>query len=396
MNYSKNYYDYIEYVKSQHRTIHDAVKYEAHHIEPKCIRPDLENFSAHPENCVLLTYREHFLAHYLLCKIYCNTKHEYQLLYAVGRMLKRQEKLKKYIYVNSRLYEKLKIKQSSIKKVLCVHKETLKQIRFDTRFLDQLPQEFILYSEWKILHPGESLIKNNKGKICFTNGKNRIYLLENETPPLGYETVPEFRKHSSYAGNAGKAMFINIKTLKIKYFDKNYQSADWQLYSMWYKSQPKHEPIPSGKKCFVNVTTGKQCYAYTAPFNHILRTEWTKTNHIKMPQNSHSPANKNQICIVNFNTKQQKYIDKNEEIPEGYVKGSLNKGKKYMYDYPDSLREFHSKKSSKSVKCLETNQIWPSAIECAKSLNIKDYELREHCRNKKPFNSNNYRYIKDL
>jgi hypothetical protein len=65
MNYKKNYYDYIEYVKTLNRYKQSEVYYEKHHILPRSLGGADEK-----NNLVLLTGREHFLAHYLLCKIY--------------------------------------------------------------------------------------------------------------------------------------------------------------------------------------------------------------------------------------------------------------------------------------------------------------------------------------
>ena len=70
MNYQKNYDDYISYVKTLNRsklkrTDPNYVYYEWHHVVPKCMggKDDFDNL-------VLLTAREHYLAHYLLTKIY--------------------------------------------------------------------------------------------------------------------------------------------------------------------------------------------------------------------------------------------------------------------------------------------------------------------------------------
>jgi hypothetical protein len=67
MNYLKNYYDYIDYVKTLNRSKSDSVYYELHHILPKSLYPEYIKL---PGNLILLTAREHFLAHYLLTKIY--------------------------------------------------------------------------------------------------------------------------------------------------------------------------------------------------------------------------------------------------------------------------------------------------------------------------------------
>lgn len=70
MNYEKLYFDYINYIKSLNRKHYKKydkryVYYEKHHIIPKSLggTDDLNNL-------VLLTAREHYLAHYMLTKIY--------------------------------------------------------------------------------------------------------------------------------------------------------------------------------------------------------------------------------------------------------------------------------------------------------------------------------------
>ena len=63
MNYKKNYYDYIDYVKTLNRYKGDGKYYEKHHIKPRSLGGNDSE-----DNLVLLTAREHYLAHYLLWK----------------------------------------------------------------------------------------------------------------------------------------------------------------------------------------------------------------------------------------------------------------------------------------------------------------------------------------
>ena len=59
LNYEKNYYDYINYVKTLNRYKNDNKYYELHHILPKSIYPSL---AKDKNNLVLLTAREHFFS----------------------------------------------------------------------------------------------------------------------------------------------------------------------------------------------------------------------------------------------------------------------------------------------------------------------------------------------
>lgn len=112
MDYRKNYDDYISYVKTLNRKKSDGNYYEKHHIAPKCLG-GLDD----EENLVLLTGREHFLAHYLLTKIYPESD---KLLFAFVGMKRVGKKQKRY--VNSVLYENAKkeaAKRKS-KRVVCI------------------------------------------------------------------------------------------------------------------------------------------------------------------------------------------------------------------------------------------------------------------------------------
>ncbi len=104
MNYTRNYFEYVSYVQTLNRSKNRGTYYEKHHIIPKCI-----GGTDNSENLVLLTAREHFLAHFLLCKIYPdNTK----LLLAFHKM--RSSSTNQQRYYNSRLYTRLKEKLSVI------------------------------------------------------------------------------------------------------------------------------------------------------------------------------------------------------------------------------------------------------------------------------------------
>lgn len=97
MNYKKNYYDYINYVKSLGKR--ELEYFEVHHILPRCL-----GGSDEPDNLVVLTAREHFLAHYLLTKIYPENFKLIDAFRMMGVINKDEQKR----YINSRLYESKK------------------------------------------------------------------------------------------------------------------------------------------------------------------------------------------------------------------------------------------------------------------------------------------------
>lgn len=77
LNYEKHYISLMN--KAKIRSIEDTQYTEIHHIIPKC-RKGTNN----KENLVILYYREHYLAHWLLCKIYPD---DYKLKAAFGKMV---------------------------------------------------------------------------------------------------------------------------------------------------------------------------------------------------------------------------------------------------------------------------------------------------------------------
>ena len=103
MNYKQNYFDFMQSRQSLSRSKSDGVYYELHHILPKSIYPEYEKL---PGNLVLLTPREHFLAHYLLTKMF-EGEQKYKMLCALMRMTHGNEPLMKF--TSSRLYAKKRL-----------------------------------------------------------------------------------------------------------------------------------------------------------------------------------------------------------------------------------------------------------------------------------------------
>jgi hypothetical protein len=112
MDYQRIYNQLIEKARSENRAkVKDGIYYERHHIIPKCIGGEGKTYQwkTHP-NIILLTSREHFVAHQLLCLIYPN---EPSLKFALWAMC--NQKLSGRIYrVSSRVYEVARLGYISI------------------------------------------------------------------------------------------------------------------------------------------------------------------------------------------------------------------------------------------------------------------------------------------
>ena len=116
MNYKKIYNDIMEKSKSENRIKHNGIYYEAHHIIPKCLggKGNCKQWETHP-NIVLLTAKEHFIAHKLLCEIYPDN---HKLIYAYWNFVNGRNdsnhKNKFQYKIGSREYERIKILRSKL------------------------------------------------------------------------------------------------------------------------------------------------------------------------------------------------------------------------------------------------------------------------------------------
>ena len=107
MNYKKIYIQLIERAQSENRQKGCGVYFERHHIVPKCLGGGNDKL-----NLALLTAREHFVAHKLLCEIYPD---EQKLHYALWRMMNPQSKKHLRDYnISSREYNQCKQVQQKI------------------------------------------------------------------------------------------------------------------------------------------------------------------------------------------------------------------------------------------------------------------------------------------
>ncbi len=97
MNYSKIYDDLISSRKQLNRNKNENVYYENHHIIPRCF-----GGSNKKENLVLLTFKEHFVAHLLLKEIHVG-KNRSKMCFALWHMC--NDKNNPNRVVTSRQYE---------------------------------------------------------------------------------------------------------------------------------------------------------------------------------------------------------------------------------------------------------------------------------------------------
>lgn len=111
MDYQRIYNQLIERAQSENRVKSIEFYFEAHHIIPKCMGGEgLERqWRTHP-NVVLLTAREHFVAHLLLCRIFPT---ELKLSQALWFFITMGDNIKPKHKVTARMYQEIKEKHAS-------------------------------------------------------------------------------------------------------------------------------------------------------------------------------------------------------------------------------------------------------------------------------------------
>jgi hypothetical protein len=111
MNYEKIYNQLISKAKLECRKKTTGLYYERHHIIPKCIGGNESK-----DNLVLLTAREHYVAHKLLCKLYPDDD---KLHFSLWRMMNPQTKNHIRSYnISSMEYEyRRQLHQEKIRKI---------------------------------------------------------------------------------------------------------------------------------------------------------------------------------------------------------------------------------------------------------------------------------------
>jgi len=140
MNYQKVYGQIIERAIREKRDWDSENYYERHHIVPKCMKGEgkVREWKTHP-NLVVLTAREHFICHWLLCRIYPENP---KLAHAFWFMTKQKTTTQQRNYtVSSRTYaeavsnlkftqeHKDKIRKTRVGKKAIVHPVT-KDIKY--------------------------------------------------------------------------------------------------------------------------------------------------------------------------------------------------------------------------------------------------------------------------
>ena len=248
MNYEKNYYDYVNYVKSLNRFKGDGNYYEKHHIKPRSLGGDNSK-----ENLVLLTAREHFLAHYLLCKFIKGTDKK-KMVWAFHRLCysdsSRHVRKENNFKMSSRFYEYLrkefiKIFEDENYRKRCSERSK-DRVWINNGTISKMVKNFelenFLKEGWSV---GRIMNKVNLGKHAYTEeekkrksliasikGKNSIWVHNNledrmiqkdqlkEFLENGYSKGRSHKKKASSNGQIGRVAIYNPVTNEERRIDE--------------------------------------------------------------------------------------------------------------------------------------------------------------------------------
>jgi hypothetical protein len=103
--YSKWYFSIINLAKTKKRKKNKNLYFEEHHIIPVSLGGDNKK-----ENRILLTAKEHFICHVLLCK-FTKKESKIKMFYALRAFqMKGQSQIR---YFNSRLYDRVRLEHNA-------------------------------------------------------------------------------------------------------------------------------------------------------------------------------------------------------------------------------------------------------------------------------------------
>lgn len=231
---------------------------ERHHICPKSMFPEYRSFIYNPWNCVILTARQHFIAHMILWKTYNNA----QMTRAFGAMSSN------FDIKNSKLYQNIREKYSKIvskqmKNTVTIRNKDGKCTRIDksdfdsnhmiygstkgmTYAIDMAGNSHYVKKDDPRFATGE-LKGNNAGTITITNGKTNKRIKPEEFIPEGW--------HRGMTKDSPKdSVWFNDGKIS-KMFKGNQIPEGW-VKGRLYKKKPKHVGTV-GKKCINNGIVNK-------------------------------------------------------------------------------------------------------------------------------------------
>lgn len=216
MNYSDLYVRLIQSRKN--RDLNKQIGYEIHHIMPKCL-----GGTDQEENLVKLTYREHYLAHWILTKIY--TK-EPKIYYGFLCMLrdpsnnrKLTSKMVETIKNNFSNFKKWHINISNPGKTLNSRSAAKKRMNSDKNPIKEAPHKnhtakkvFVEYTDGnkKTFLMKKELADELEQRTNLTKNAIRYRIIKNDLQEFGYKNIIlEIKENKPSISCIGRKWFNN-------------------------------------------------------------------------------------------------------------------------------------------------------------------------------------------
>ena len=150
MNYQWHYNKLIETRKSLNRSKIDGNYYELHHIVLKSM-----GGSNNKENLILLTAREHFVAHWLLWRIHRNRQTAFAF-FAFGHFFKGKNHKNRKVILSSRGYsearEAFNIENSKLMTGKTIRARIVLQYDLENNFIEEWPSAKIAQEALTVCH----------------------------------------------------------------------------------------------------------------------------------------------------------------------------------------------------------------------------------------------------
>lgn len=245
MDYQKIYNNIIKNAREQNRTKSLDIYYEAHHIIPKCLGGEgyTRQWKSHP-NIILLTPKEHFLCHLLLCEIYPKSIKLYQALWLMSTNKNKKEG-KRY-KISSRTYSRIKNSVSLFyrNRIQSPEEITKRKISQKERWYKKLEELGLIINEeniekFHLLYPNIEVSESNKHCINYCFNKN--IKLENIICSCG-KGIKSFQNYTQ-----GYKQYCSKKCANFYNKDKALQTKETK--GLWDKSK-----IRSRKKEIENLS----------------------------------------------------------------------------------------------------------------------------------------------
>lgn len=251
-HYLKKYITYIE--RCQQKNVGIVGYVEKHHICPKAndMFPEYKSFTENPWNCVILTARQHFIAHMMLWKVYENSS----MTLAFGIMSNCRTIKNSRIYQNIRRnYTKLVSEQMKNTVTIRTENGTCKRIskeEFDkndkiigstsgmTYAVDSKGNRYRVTTGDPRFSTGE-LRGNNAGTITITDGETNRRINPNDDIPNGW------RRGMTKDSPKGSIWINNGETSKM--FMGDQIPEGWRRGRVFTK-KPKH--VGTTGKIYIN------------------------------------------------------------------------------------------------------------------------------------------------